>query len=172
MKVHIGPYLKWWGPYQIVDLLFSWLLSEEKRDKLGDFLSDKTPLGKICAKIYHKRSRKTKIVIDDYDCWNADITLALIIHPLLLKIKEKKLGTPFTEYVDCPHDFKDDETATETGGDHSEERWDWILSEMIYAFEKHATFDNDINDFTLPDPDPRMENGRRLFAKYYFCLWL
>ena len=37
MKVYIGPYRDWIGPYQIADKIP--FLSEDTRDKIGDWLS-------------------------------------------------------------------------------------------------------------------------------------
>ena len=45
------------------------------------------------------RPRKIEVHIDDYDVWGADHTLALIIHPVLVKLKEKKQGSACLLYT-------------------------------------------------------------------------
>jgi len=90
-------------------------------------------------------SRKNKaetIVIDDFDVWSLDHTLALIIVPALKVLKKKKQGTPFVKNEDVPEHLRATEEElklNDTGGDtdkHYFERWDWVLDEMIWAFQQ------------------------------------
>ena len=90
-------------------------------------------------------SRKNKaetIVIDDFDVWNLDHTLALIIVPALKVLKKKKQGSPFVKNEDVPEHLRATEEElkhNDTGGDtdkHYFERWDWVLDEMIWAFQQ------------------------------------
>jgi len=48
------------------------------------------------------------------------------------------------------------------------DRWDWIMGEMIFAFEQKVK-----GDFIAKDPElqKRVSNGFRLFGKYYENLW-
>jgi hypothetical protein len=130
--------------------------------------------------------RKINIRIDPYDVWNMDGTLALIIHTMLLTLKKDKKGSPFIENDDVPERIcsyncstKKDETD-----EFWHERWEWVIDEMIFAFEHHANpdWENSIdinNDKCIYETNAdhlsthteRMENGRRLFAKYYNALW-
>mgnify|MGYP003351100966 CR=1 FL=1 len=91
MRVRIGPYLNWWGPYQIADLLRYVGVPKERRQKIGDRLAG-TPLLAICEWIHARRKRTVKVHIDNYDVWGMDNTIALIALPLLKKLKEKKYG--------------------------------------------------------------------------------
>ena len=90
-------------------------------------------------------SRKNKaetIIIDDFDVWNLDHTLALIIVPALKVLKKKKQGSPFVKNEDVPEHLRATEEElkhNDTGGDtdkHYFERWDWVLNEMIWAFQQ------------------------------------
>jgi hypothetical protein len=217
LKVKIGPYINYIGPYQIADKIIFWekkeILSDDSHtlsDKLGKWLSENkdgstTLLGKFCQWIYSKRSRKVSIHIDGYDSWNADYTLAMIIAPLLKKIKEEKNGFSFVDDEDVPDYLRSDKspplTQEEIDCGHYDElapaRWDWILDEMIWAFEQHADDDWEeqyysgnsdlqiVDGLLINGPNhtfsvnvdgkqkhlDRMSNGRRLFAKYYMCLW-
>ena len=47
----------------------------------------------ILGKPGRKNSANT-VVIDDFDIWNIDYTLARIIHPLLLRFRENMQGYP------------------------------------------------------------------------------
>ena len=44
------------------------------------------------------RNRKVKIQIDHYDVWNADHTLALIIHPLLQRMQANSICLSFSHW--------------------------------------------------------------------------
>ena len=72
MKVYIGPYKKWWGPYQIANLIP--FVSEDTSEKIGDWLA-KTWVNKVCEWFYSKNERKIKVRIDRYDTWSMDHTL-------------------------------------------------------------------------------------------------
>ena len=42
----------------------------------------------------HRKNRAFNIHIDDFDVWSLDYTLACIIHPALIRLKETKHGYP------------------------------------------------------------------------------
>jgi hypothetical protein len=141
MKVKIGPYSNWWGPYQIADLLQKVGVSEDACHKLGDFLNA-TPLASICEWIHSKKNRTMKVRIDRYDTWSMDETLVPIILPMLKQLKETKHGSPgnmpafnFTSNsAQGCFDFyaEGDDTAWEEG--HNQ--WVAILDKMIWSFEQ------------------------------------
>jgi hypothetical protein len=87
-------------------------------------------------------TRKIKVQIDNYDTWNLDCTLALIIYPALLQLKATKNGVPveFGEVggeafgVQGSFDFYQ-ETHDESWKVGTE-RWDEILEKMIWSFEQ------------------------------------
>jgi hypothetical protein len=89
--------------------------------------------------IFNRRINYVKI--DRYDAWNADSTLAIIILPLLKEIAPTKYGSPFVEDEDVPDNLKS--TNTLKSLDDNDEldanfhaRWEWVLNEMIWAFEQ------------------------------------
>lgn len=179
MHVSIGPYRKWWGPYQLADLLRKVGVSQERCHKIGKWLADTWVL-EVCNFIDKRKHRRIEVQIDDYDTWSLDHTLAYIILPALKKLKKDKPGIPFTDVEDAPQ-FPDD---VEDGG-YSEERWNFIIDEMIYAFEMIIHDDDweteiwkrDNNSWTQQGLaerkaiDDRIANGTRLFGKYYRALW-
>lgn len=215
MKIYIGPYrdrIKWpwfvrdwyfakrFGKfnYEYDETNYNWL------DRMVEASVDKimVPVNKYINEPWlDKRGRKVKVRIDDYDVWGADHTLSMIIHPVLVKLKSVKHGSPFVEDDDVPEHLRGN---TEDG---VEARWDWVLDEMIWAFEQGAS-DESYNDGQFysgnvdwmfeKDSDTgatlsrltfgpahtfdvdkeaqkahydRIKNGLRLFAKYYFSLW-
>lgn len=98
--------------------------------------------------------RKIKVRIDPHDTYSADHTLALIIVPLLKELRLSKNGSPMVDNEDVPDRLKMskreqkifDEGSwnkklkfTEKEKDFIDkkyhDRWDWVLTEMIHAFE-------------------------------------
>jgi hypothetical protein len=93
-----------------------------------------------------------------------DCTLAMIIHPMLVQLKATQHGYP---------------------AGLTEERWNEILDEMIWAFEqkvKHvdpldachdkcSNFGDPVCKACLEDTAERMTNAFKLFGEYYESLW-
>ena len=195
MKVRIGPYKNWIGPYQVAKFFTK---DEDKQDKIVDFF-DKIYLTNFLTWIDSKKNRKIKVHIDRYDVWNADGTLAYIILPMLKMIRENKQGVPSTDEEDAPH-IVCSENISEEDKIWNEERWNYILDEMIWAFEQlnidwedqyyksfgkfhienneddtHTVVWDEKSDFDkdgLKKHRERMTNGFRLFGKYFQSLWI
>jgi hypothetical protein len=192
MKVYIGPYRDWIGPYQIADKIFFWIdrrgiwadgdPREERwdykaADKLGDWLAS-TWVSDFCNWIDKFKKRKMKIRIDPYDTWSMDHTLAHIIHPMLVQLKNHHCGSCQVDPEDTPH-IEPDPEASKYDDPKVHERWDWVLDEMIWTFEsltKDDEFDLFFKDgeWDMEGRDKyeeRIKNGLRLFGKYYRGLW-
>jgi hypothetical protein len=177
MRVYIGPYRSWIGPYQIADWLQHIGFSEDKCQRIGEWLS-KTRLNNVCQWIDNKKHRNVKIKYHNYDTWNLDHTLAHIILPGLKQLKEIKHGVPSINIEDVPEELRFETTTRfESWPDFGELpieykviQWDWIMDEMIWTFD---TISND--DVSMWEYDneqvKRVENGLRLFGKYYLALW-
>jgi hypothetical protein len=83
------------------------------------------------------------VKIDNYDTWNMDSTLSPIILPMLRQLKKDKHGAPYVDDADVPTNLRSTTPAAkkakkepgDTDGNHFK-RWDWILDEMIWAFEE------------------------------------
>lgn len=181
VKVKIGKYINWFGVYQLADLLKYVGVGEERISIIQEYLSE-TWLVDFFEWIHNKKHRNIKIHIDDYDVWGMDHTLSLIILPMLIKLKAAKHGAPLVDDEDVPPELRstveppapDDENYGAVDGKHFE-RWDWIMDEMIWAF-------NEIAEGTDPHIDGlghenwqahynRVLNGTTLFGKYYRGLW-
>jgi len=128
--------------------------------------------------------QKTSIRIDNYDTWSMDHTLAPIILPMLVQLKETKHGAPMVDMEDVPKELratKAQQNKYAKGGDVDPkhfERWDWIMDEMIYAFDCKANKDDVYMRFDvkkklagMKTEQDRITNGFRLFGKYYENLW-
>lgn len=211
MKVKIGPYLNWWGPYQIVDAIFFWhekYPSEELEarwdyklhDRLSEWLSNSW-VADVCQWIYDKRKRTVKIQLDRFDTWSMDHTLALIILPMLKQLKATKHGAGKVDDEDVPEHLRStapgakDECKNEWDTDkYFFDRYDWCLEEMIWTFTQLTDDDSEKqfydHSFVNRDSDintqvhqlkvdreglqkhwDRINNGLRLFGKYYRTLW-
>ena len=153
MKVNIGPYLSWWGPYQIADLLRHFGVNDDRRHRIGERLS-KTWVNTVCEWIHSKRKRTIKIRIDAYDSWSADSTLALIAAPLLEQLKATNHGIPgrlyecdefdrektrfYKEVIgrDYMADAVTDPVQDEKDRLRCEEIWNEIQDEIIFALKE------------------------------------
>jgi hypothetical protein len=150
MKIKIGKYPRWIGPYQIADMIFFWQKKHEDckwanhAHKFGTWLAtnkngDSSWLMKLCNWIQSKNKRQIYVHIDKYDTWSMDVTLALIALPMLKQLNETKHGAPNVDDEDVPDNLKSTsalpkENEWDTDSNHFQ-RWDWVLQEMIYAFE-------------------------------------
>jgi hypothetical protein len=164
MKVKIGPYPNWWGPYQIAEAICWWAkpVADEygiksKPDWVHDFgtwLAENSDgsdswITKTCQWIQDHRKRHVYVKIDNYDVWGADHTLSLIALPLLEKLKEHKHGSPNVDDEDVPAGMglrSTEAPPTEHAWDTDEnfhDRWAWVLDEIIWAHRQEALGDPD-----------------------------
>lgn len=152
MKVNIGPYRNDLIPVS------RWQSFYEAKRSNGVFLEeeDYTRLDKIVIGLFDKledfvrpinrwsnnRKRKVNIHIDYYDVWSADHTLGMIIAPVLKKLQSVKHGSPFVDDEDVPENLKSTSAPAKENDwdtdDNHEARWEYVLGEMIWAFEQHA----------------------------------
>jgi hypothetical protein len=116
----------------------------------------------------YKDKRKISIKLDKYDTWNMDNTLSLIILPMLKQLKETKHGSSFVDNIDAPEHLKAPPKENDRDTDEFfHARWDWVMDEMIWAFETHAKDDY----MCYEENEERLVNGLRLFGKYFRDLW-
>lgn len=207
MKVIISNYRNHWlSPYTILERVLFW--------KDWDNISYDDPwvqrwanrLEPVCLALQWVRERihprYTYVKIDRWDTWSMDHTLSLIVLPMLKQLHKSKHGAPFVDDEDVPDNLKSTsappkENEWETDANHFA-RWDWVLAEMIWAFEQKVKDDDeseffdhsdcgDIKDFArdpntymsksrvdwegLKQHQARKTNGFRLFGKYYENLW-
>jgi len=85
---------------------------------------------------------------DDSETWSLDCTIAKFIYPRLIRLKQVSCATP--------------------GNVNSNEEWNEILDDMIYAFK---TISEDVFYQSNKHQVERVDKGLDLFRKYYFNLW-
>jgi len=170
-----------------------------------------TLLSRFLSWIHSKQKRTIKVHIDPWDTWNMQDTLGYIIRPMLHQLKENKHGAPFVDVEDVPKELrptKKEQNAYKKDGttdDKFFDRWDWIMDEMIFAFEslpgganedwedQFHTGEYDWQWKKLEDGcsemvegpkhtaevdwdgrkeyEARIQNGFRLFGRYFSNLW-
>ena len=236
MKVYISGYRDhWFSPYTWLDYAFFWTdwskcsrdrrirsLEEEskyiERPEWADRWADRLePVSKGIMWVLDRVHPKIEYVkIDRYDTWSMDYTLAPIILPMLKQLQKTKHGSPGVDDEDVPEELKSTSAPPKENEWDTDEnwfkRWDWVLDEMIFAFECKVddsweeAFRSGVHDYiTVPvDRDgnevpkgehkfwqmrdgpkntykcdydgmrvveARIQNGFRLFGKYYQALW-
>ena len=176
MRVKIGKYTSWVGPYQLAEKLCFWVKevedehgikskpdwvhqfgewlahgSVEPEPKVGDVRNwdcerHHTLLSRLLNWIHSKKKQKIQVHIDKWDTWSMDHTLSYIVLPMLKQLKETKHGAPLVELTDVPVELrgkkltKKQRQSGEIDDKHFE-RWDWVLDEMIFAFESKVNDD-------------------------------
>ena len=129
--------------------------------------------------------REVDIVVHAYDTWNADHTIALIALPLLKQLKETKHGVPYMDYEDMPehlqyipkqyssnYELFPEDDMWEPEFDRQVQVWNWMMDEMIWAMDQLANDDQvDADVWYSREHGERMDNGLRLFGKYFRSLW-
>lgn len=171
MKVYIGPYKSWLGPYQLAEKLCFWAKKEKDEHgfpktpdwvhNFGEWLAHgdiepeptkenpkslfnkkrkTTLLYRFLIWLESKRSRSIYIKIDKYDTWSMDSTLSMIILPMLKQLKETKHGSHMVDDEDVPDEIKSTSAPPRENewdsDDNLHKRWDYVLDEMIWAFEQ------------------------------------
>jgi len=203
MKIKIGPYKNWFGPYQLAQAILFWIPKEKDEygyphtanrvHNFGEWLAhgsvlpepavgdertwgDDRPdtwIYKLLQWIDKKKKRKIVVHIDRWDTWNMETTLGYIVRPMLKQLRDKKHGAPYVEDEDVPEHLRSTAapalTEEEKNNGHTDDlffkRWDWVMDEMIFAFE---SLDGGVNadwedQFTTGEYDYRFkkieENG-------------
>ena len=212
MKVWTSKYRNHWvSPYVILKAVCFWERDEDRIYNLKDEPNNPYErwvkfLNPICtawqAVLDFVHPRWTYVRLDEWDTWSFDHTLADIILPGLKQLQATKHGAPFTDDEDVPEYLRSymaqpKEHEWDTDSLHFM-RWDWILAEMIWAFEQKVKDDADSQFFDHSECDDekfpwnkdgqyvskvkydqegheawqkRKSNGFRLFGKYYENLW-
>ena len=216
MKVYINKYRSHWlSPYTILEKVFFWREIDYEEPLIDKWADRLNPICEALRKVLDKVHPKIDYVkIDYWDTWSMDNTLSPIILPMLKQLRDTKQGSPMVDLEDVPEHlrttntfeyeeqmifdfYKEDERFTDDYPDiHA--RWEWVLGEMIWAFEQKADDDAEGQFFDHSECDDekfpwgkdgtyqsklkidwdglkewqkRKENGFRLFGKYYEALW-
>ena len=218
MKVYISKYRDHWlSPYTICEKICWWREIDYDEPWVKFSVKILAPFCEIWQSFLNFVHPPINYVkIDNYDTWSMDSTLTPIILPMLKQLKETKHGAPYTEDEDVPPNLrsttksaqKSKKNDWDSDGNHFR-RWDWIMDEMIWAFEQLADdtweeqyFSGKSNIIWVPSKEldakgkpvtyemkkgpgdtrkydkkgymkhsSRIDNGTRLFGKYFRSLW-
>ena len=143
-------------------------------------------------------SRQEDVMIDRWDVYNADHTIALIAAPLLQQLKLTKSGSGVVDDEDVPEELRSTSAPPKENewdiDDNFHKRWGWVLDEMIWAltehidpvgddkFFDHSEVDEEANIMEQIDKikcdlegldayNARKRRGFELFGKYFQQLW-
>jgi hypothetical protein len=212
MKVWTSKYRNHWvSPYVILTKVCFWEKDEDRIYNLKEEANNPYErwvnwLDPICTAwtkfldFVHPRWNYVKL--DPWDTWSMDHTLADIILPMLRQLQATKHGAPHVDDEDVPEYLQSHMAQPKENEWDTDSlwfmRWDWVLSEMIWAFEQKADDDaegqffdhSECGDEKFPwnkdgqyvskvkyDSEghkiwaDRKSNGFRLFGKYYEALW-
>ena len=156
MKIYKSNYRSHWvSPYVILEKIFFWReidYDEPIIEKLSNFLNPFSVAWLKFLDFVHPRINYVKI--DKYDTWSMDHTLADIILPMLKQLRDTKHGSPLVDLEDLPEelrmvgyedwssqlrfDFGDSEQHEKESWEITHRRWEWVLNEMIFAFEHYV----------------------------------
>ena len=190
MKIKIGPYPNRWisnihtrymnKKYGYVD----WPVEQSKFENFLEKFED------VLQGIYNctvnlfldRREQKIKIHIDRWDTWSMDHTLAHIVLPMLKQLKKEKHGAPWVAVADIPRELRPSKKEvleySKNGSTDPKffERWDWVLDEMIFAFEtkvddgrweeQFESGESDLQWKKLEDGNYQMVNGPKHTREY------
>ena len=139
MKIIIGNYRNHWiSPYVILEKFFYWRKDYDAyKTEPPKWLQTLCEWNQSILDTVHPRIEYIKI--DPWDTWSMDLTLAPIILPMLKELQKSKHGSPCVDDEDVP-DYLKSMNAPRCGNewdtdDNWFKRWDWVISEMIFAFE-------------------------------------
>ena len=188
MKILIGAYVNFLGPYQIAEKILFWLdkYEDDRVYGFGTWLAtDKNGndswLMKTCRWIHSKQKRKVKVKIHNYDTWDVDSTLNLIIHPLLVEFVKNVHSTASVDKEDVAEELHSTygEYSESDGGmnaNFSHEAWLYVLNEMIWAFDpewddKYGFRAAGYSYEEYKKAADRQQKSYELFGKYLTRIW-
>ena len=192
MKVYLSNYRNHWlSPYTICEKVCFWREIDYDEPWVVQVNKALEPVMQVIQAVLdtiHPRINYVKI--DKWDTWSMDSTLAPIILSMLYEIRKAKCGAPVTEDNDVPEELRSTSAPPRENSWDTDafwfDRWNWILDEMIFAFES-IVHDNWEDPFFTGMDGPkegrkwdkegwlkvenRIQNGLTLFGKYYRSLW-
>ena len=141
MKVYLSGYrYHWLSPYTILEKVFFWREIDYDEPVIERWSDRLNPLCVAAQKFLDFVHPKIEYVkIDHYDTWSMDHTLAHIILPMLKQLKKDKHGSPLVDDEDVPEELRSTSAPAKENDwdidDNHFKRWDWVMDEMIQAFE-------------------------------------
>lgn len=201
MKVYLTkPRNHWLSPYTILEKVFFWReidYDEPIIEKWSDRLTPLCKAWQAFLDIVHPKVHYVKI--DYWDTWSMDYTLSPIILPMLIQLQKTKHGSPGVDDEDVPEELRSTSAPPKENDwdtdEHWHKRWEWVMNEMIWSFTQLTKDDHEQQFYDHSEVDEneknimkqvekikcdydglkahneRLNNGLRLFGKYYRGLW-
>jgi hypothetical protein len=213
MKIYLSkPRYHWVSPYTVLEKVLFWLDWEKisyDTPWVEKWAERIMPFSKGWQKFMDFIHPEVNFIkVDYWDVWSMDHTLSPIIMPMLKQLKEVKHGSGHVDDEDVPDELKSTSAPPKENewdtDDNWHKRWDYVLDEMIWAFEQLSNDEHEMQFWkTHPELDltkhpedegqtttplrwkvagdcdwdamkshnKRIDNGTRLFGKYYRGLW-
>jgi hypothetical protein len=141
MKVYLSGYRNHWlSPYTILEKVFFWREIDYDEPVIERWSNRLNPLCVAAQKFLDFVHPKIEYVkIDHYDTWSMDHTLSHIVLPMLKQLKKDKHGSPLVDDEDVPEELRSTSAPAKENDwdidDNHFKRWEWVMDEMIQAFE-------------------------------------
>ena len=141
MKVYLSNYRSHWlSPYTILEKVFFWREIDYDEPVIERWSNRLNPLCVAAQKFLDFVHPKIEYVkIDHYDTWSMDHTLSHIVLPMLKQLKKDKHGSPLVDDEDVPEELRSTSAPAKENDwdidDNHFKRWEWVMDEMIQAFE-------------------------------------
>ena len=140
MKIYKSNYRHHWiSPYIILEKVFFWREIDYDEPIIEKWSNRLLPFSEAYQAVMDFIHPKIDYVkIDRWDTWSMDHTLADIILPMLKQLKADKHGSPNVADEDVPMELQSWTSPAKDEYDvdgHHFARWDYVLNEMIFAFE-------------------------------------
>ena len=140
MKIYKSNYrYHWISPYKILEKVFFWREIDYDEPLIEKWADRLLPFSKAYqAFMDFIYPRISYVKIDYYDTWSMDHTLADIILPMLKQLNTEKHGAPNVADEDVPMELQSWTSPAKAEYDvdgHHFARWEWVMNEMIFAFE-------------------------------------
>jgi hypothetical protein len=141
MKVYLSNYRSHWlSPYTILEKVFFWREIDYDEPVIERWSNRLNPLCVAAQKFLDFVHPKIEYVkIDHYDTWSMDHTLSHIVLPMLRQLKKDKHGSPLVDDEDVPEELRSTSAPAKENDwdidDNHFKRWEWVMDEMIQAFE-------------------------------------
>lgn len=189
MKVKIGNYRnRWiaqWPHYNYMNKKynFNWSENQTKGENIREKIEDIIQwVLNHTVNLYLDtlKEQKIKVKIDPWDTWAMDHTLACIIFPMLVQLKKQQNSAPPVDDEDVPENLRSiNAPPKEYDWDTDDfffQRWNYVLDQMLFAFELKAMDDwmepfYNTDKHRIKEIHTKIDNGLRLFGKYYEALW-
>lgn len=122
------------------------------------------------------RDFKSEIKVDNFDAWNCDYTIGVVIHAVMTEYLRQDSGHGRMDLEDVPEEFHEEyHSGEDFMQGFSLGAWRWMVGEIIWSTDMDAREKEGysiVSDLASYDKMwERRSNAMRLFGKYFFGFW-